>query len=487
MHSQNRINELMSRFVAQVHGATAMGRTDINHIAETILIPLFSEVFNLRHLKNLNETEQRNFPGIDLADEVERIAFQVTSTSNSTKVKNTLQKFVDHKLFKKFDRLVIYILTEKQGSYSGQGYEEIIDGTFQFNKATDIIDYRDVLSAIATFQQDKALLIERILEANFGERQPFPFGSQYQTTTESVFLNLLEVSFPKTLYVADVSFDRQGIISNSKSHRVKVHNKSSTRDVARAALDQLGLGFGVDWVCHEKKIVTFHDLEDDTSPLVRLVDKGTVTPLSSEEFYKIDENYDRVFKSLLWRCLQQKLYGRGVRWQHEEGMFIFSPPGDGKDVRKESWKDKKAGNREVFVRTHKNDDSQATWYCKHLGFRTQFKLFGNKWYLQINPEWFFSFDGYKKSFYHAEKVDWLKRQEDNSQVMYQLKFIAYYLTHQPPSNLFEKSHQYPFLSFGSLVEFANSPHLNDSDWKPNKAEGDIGMDGESHQMELFKA
>ena len=147
LHSQNRINELMSRFVAQIHGATAMGRTDINHVAETILIPLFSEIFDLHNLKNLNATEGKNFPGIDLGDENARIAFQVTSTSSSSKVKNTLQKFVDHKLYKKFDKLIIYILTEKQSSYSGSGYEEIIQETFTFDKDKDIIDYRDILRA----------------------------------------------------------------------------------------------------------------------------------------------------------------------------------------------------------------------------------------------------------------------------------------------------------------------------------------------------
>ena len=42
---QNRINELMSKFVTQIKGATAMGRTDINRVSETILIPLFVELY----------------------------------------------------------------------------------------------------------------------------------------------------------------------------------------------------------------------------------------------------------------------------------------------------------------------------------------------------------------------------------------------------------------------------------------------------------
>ncbi len=101
-----------------------MTRTDINKVAETLLIPLFSEVYGYTHLQNLNYTEGSNYPGIDLGDETARVAFQITSTSNSEKIKKTLRKFVEYKLYEKYDSLIIYILTEKQQSYSGKGYLE---------------------------------------------------------------------------------------------------------------------------------------------------------------------------------------------------------------------------------------------------------------------------------------------------------------------------------------------------------------------------
>jgi hypothetical protein len=50
---QNRINELMSKFVTQIKGATAMGRTVINRVSKTILIPLFVELYGYKNLKNL--------------------------------------------------------------------------------------------------------------------------------------------------------------------------------------------------------------------------------------------------------------------------------------------------------------------------------------------------------------------------------------------------------------------------------------------------
>ena len=103
-----------------------MGQTDINKISETILIPLFAEVYSCKNLNNLNVTEHANYPGIDLGDEVAKVAFQITSTPGIDKVKDTLQKFADYGLYEKYDKLIIYILTERQKSYSKTAFEPII-------------------------------------------------------------------------------------------------------------------------------------------------------------------------------------------------------------------------------------------------------------------------------------------------------------------------------------------------------------------------
>jgi HEAT repeat protein len=164
---QERINRLLSFFVTEVKGATAMGRTDINHVSEVILVPLLSKVFGYSNLVNLNQTEHVNQPAIDLGDCVAGVAFQVTSTSNNKKVKETLTKFVKFELYKQYNHLMIYNLAEKQDSYSGEGFDEIIQGRFRFDKNKDIIDYRDILRAISSFQVNDALEIQHMLENNF--------------------------------------------------------------------------------------------------------------------------------------------------------------------------------------------------------------------------------------------------------------------------------------------------------------------------------
>ena len=166
-----RVSELMSKFVAQVENENAMGMLDINRVSEDVLIPLFLEVYGYTDLKNLNVSEGSNFPAIDLGDEKTRTAYQITSTHDSEKIKNTLKKFVDNRLYERYDRLIIYILTKKQDNYQGRKLDEIIEGKFTFDKKNDILDHSDLLKEISGFSLEQTRRVEHILEQHFGEGQ----------------------------------------------------------------------------------------------------------------------------------------------------------------------------------------------------------------------------------------------------------------------------------------------------------------------------
>ena len=166
-----RISELMSKFVAQVENENAMGMLDINRVSEDVLIPLFLEVYGYTDLKNLNVSEGSNFPAIDLGDEKTKTAYQITSTHDSEKIKNTLKKFVDNRLYERYDRLIIYILTKKQDNYQGRKLDEIIEGKFTFDKKNDILDHSDLLKEISGFSLEQTRRVEHILEQHFGEGQ----------------------------------------------------------------------------------------------------------------------------------------------------------------------------------------------------------------------------------------------------------------------------------------------------------------------------
>jgi hypothetical protein len=166
--TQQSIRNFMSLFVTQVKAATAMEKTDINQLSENVLIPLFAEIYGFQNLKNLNFTEGSNFPSIDLSDETAKVAIQITATNKIEKVKYTIKKFIENDLYKKYDRLIIYILTERQKTYSNQEINKIIQGKLNFDTKGDIWDYRNLLTEINKFKIDKARKIESILEENFG-------------------------------------------------------------------------------------------------------------------------------------------------------------------------------------------------------------------------------------------------------------------------------------------------------------------------------
>jgi hypothetical protein len=486
---QDSIAELMSKFVYQVEAYTALGRTDINKLSEVVLIPLFKEVFGYSNLRNLNTTEGVNYPAIDLADDAARVAFQVTSTPDNEKVKHTLRQFIQEELYKKYDRLIIYILTKRQRSYSDSSYPSILQSKFGFSTEHDIWDSRTVLDAMKGFQIDKAHRVLEILKKNFGPPDPTALrrllnsphptssiiGPSLPQETETLSLNLLEMSFPKTLYLADIAEDITNEVPEPPSLQGqmwkkprRIRRRVSSRLAVQAALHELDIHFSADWNCFERKIITFHDLSDPHLPLSAVIDLGTVTPINTEEFCKIDKEHEKVVKYLLRRCLQQKLYSRQVVWQNEEDLFIFTDI-QGQEARLESWFGKKDSTRTVYERVMKTDKPDESWYHKHLAFGVQFYNFAGKWYLGIKPDWFFSFDGYHSSFYGADKIKWLKRHENNGQVFNHLRFIVYFLT---ATDIFTDNLEpdYPFLRFGNLETFSGAPKLIDKIWNPPKSE-----------------
>jgi hypothetical protein len=140
--SLQNISELMAQFVLRVKSDNAMGLLDINRLSEDVLVPVFAEVYDYGNLVNLN-TCGENFPGIDLGDETAKVAFQITSDASSSKIKDILQLYVKFEHYRRYDHLIVYVITEKQSSYAGTGWDKIIGGLFAFSKHDDIRDCRD--------------------------------------------------------------------------------------------------------------------------------------------------------------------------------------------------------------------------------------------------------------------------------------------------------------------------------------------------------
>jgi len=84
-----------------------------------------------------------------------------------------------------------------------------------------------------------------------------------------------------------------------------------------------------DFEVSSRQLITFHPLEVVHEPFVKVIELGTEKPLRPHEFYGLDEDRERIFKSLLRLTLQQKLYRHKVQWMHEDNLFIFVPKEEG--------------------------------------------------------------------------------------------------------------------------------------------------------------
>lgn len=159
---------MLSRFSEQVKILNINGEFSINIHAENILIKLFNTLYNC-NLKNVNYEENKVYPSIDLRDYESRIAVQVTATSKLEKIKHSLSEFIDNDLYKDFDILYIYIITNKQRRYSQEKVDELLEGKFQF-PVSNIIDKCDIYKELNSQNTiDKIDTILYLLEEQFAD------------------------------------------------------------------------------------------------------------------------------------------------------------------------------------------------------------------------------------------------------------------------------------------------------------------------------
>lgn len=173
MNQQNilfRISQLLSRLTEQVEILNDNGEFSINVHAENILIDILNTIYDC-NLENVNYKENKIYPAIDLRDYKNRIAIQITSTANMGKVKHTLSEHISNKLYEKFDKLHIFILTKKQTKYNQTTIDNLVNGIFSFT-TDSIIDKTDLykeLNAQNNFEKIKKVC--ELLEQQFADNK----------------------------------------------------------------------------------------------------------------------------------------------------------------------------------------------------------------------------------------------------------------------------------------------------------------------------
>lgn len=128
----DEITNQLAWISAKVELLDSLNLNSINVHAESFFCGLLNTVFGYQ-LQDLNNTEM-NYTSIDLGDEKNKIAIQVTSEKTSAKIHKTLEKFIEKEYYQKYDRLIIFIIGTKPN----------FSTTFKTNDKIEFLKERDI-------------------------------------------------------------------------------------------------------------------------------------------------------------------------------------------------------------------------------------------------------------------------------------------------------------------------------------------------------
>ena len=159
-----RCSELLYKLCENVQRLNSLNYYDINISSENFFIHLLNLIFGW-NLKNENFT-RRNTAAIDLTDDDNRIAIQVTSNDSAEKIRNTIKKFREDKLYERYDRLIVVVI-KKRKSYTAE-FGSVLQGKFAFDKKKDIFTIDELIHKIQEIGYRKAAEVCEYLEFQIG-------------------------------------------------------------------------------------------------------------------------------------------------------------------------------------------------------------------------------------------------------------------------------------------------------------------------------
>lgn len=181
-HYIGQIIDELTAVSNQVKARAGLQLTDLNRYLEDF----FKEVLNITYgyaLKNLNQ-ERSNYPGLDLGDEKEGVAFQVTSTKSLDKIHKTLEKAA--KDVGTYPTVYVLILVDKQGSYA---LKDEFTKPFGFEEEKHILDIQDVLAKALALPIERLQSLHELVSAEVArvkiELEIPDRNGKYQTNIDS--------------------------------------------------------------------------------------------------------------------------------------------------------------------------------------------------------------------------------------------------------------------------------------------------------------
>lgn len=281
-------------------------------------------------------------------------------------------------------------------------------------------------------------------------------------STEFLYPNLIPITFPDKLYIAEKSIDRNDIIEKSWETEFKLKKRCSDRQlIVRATL--FNSRFCPDgWYSFENKIITFRNLRDPKEPLYTVIDNGTVDEIECSAFFMVSDSYKNYFKALVAKTFIEFLKSRKIYKVKEKktdiyrfGMLDLSSP----STRTIKWQKVNMAKRKVIHKRISKEDGHVICY-RHLAFTFSIQEINDKWFICLNPTWSYTSDGIKKSNFQRQYLAGIKEKENSQAVYNQFIFIHYYLYN---SDLFNPESNY--LRFNRLQKIEFEPAIQEEKFK----------------------
>lgn len=172
-NGMDSIIERLSYIKSEVEISTPQSLTNSNTYSENFFRDLLNLILG-HHFQNININE-KNAAAIDLGDKVAKIAVQVTSTNEFSKVEKTVTKFNEKKLYETYDELKIVIVGNKKAYRKkkvGDSSKHVLD------VAKDVWD----ISALVELIGDKS--VKEIQEVRYFLEEQVQFISKNRVSKE---------------------------------------------------------------------------------------------------------------------------------------------------------------------------------------------------------------------------------------------------------------------------------------------------------------
>ncbi|MGA2877232.1 MAG: SMEK domain-containing protein, partial [Nitrososphaerales archaeon] len=183
----DKISKALTNLTSQLTQENLAGFYSKNRLLEDLLLPIFAIIFKAPSLRNLNTLGQ-NEAFLDLGDDKARIGFQVTTEHNAEKITKTLRGIVEARLYKQYDRIVVFILQAKRPQFKKKTKDQwgtICGRELKFAPKSDIVALPQLLALVGSGQYSEISAVEKILSKSIVGEEYVDVLAAARSVTES--------------------------------------------------------------------------------------------------------------------------------------------------------------------------------------------------------------------------------------------------------------------------------------------------------------